>query len=134
MCKAGDIILVKSYKDGEHSLGKHSFVVISDENGMIEGMRYDLICNVLSSFKSQEQREWKLNKYSANYEIKNCDTHTKPDNGKDGYLKTDQLYYFQKENLDYETIGYLNEDVFELVIRFINESDFDLKIITDNLN
>jgi hypothetical protein len=133
MCKAGDIILVKSYKDGKHSLGRHSFVVISDENGTIEGMRYDMICNVLSSFKSPEQRERKLNRYPANFEVKNSDTNTNPDNGKDGYLKTDQLYYFRKDNLDYETIGYLNEDAFEKVIQFINESNFEVKAITDNL-
>lgn len=134
MCKAGDIILVNSYKDGNTVLGRHSFVVISDENGEIEGLRYDMICNVLSSFKSEKQREQKLSRYPANYEIKNSDSVTNPDNGKDGYLKTDQLYYFQKKNLEFDVIGSLNKDVFEMVITFINESDFEVKAIIDNLS
>jgi hypothetical protein len=132
MCKTGDIILVKKYKDGNKLLNKHSFVVISDENGEIEGLSYDLICNVLSSFKTEEQKQRKLS-YSGNFPIANEDTVTIPDNGKDGYLKTDQLYYFKKNLLDYEIIGYIKTDIFELIIEFINSSDFDLKAILDNL-
>ena len=54
MCKIGDIILVNRYKDKDKILGRHSFVVISDENGEIHGLPYDMICNVFSSFKSEE--------------------------------------------------------------------------------
>lgn len=35
MCKVGDIILVNSYKDNGKNLSRHSFVVISDEEGKI---------------------------------------------------------------------------------------------------
>ena len=60
MCQVGDIILVDHYSDNGKTLSKHSFVVIDDNNGTIEGMSYDMICNVLSSFKSEEQKRRKL--------------------------------------------------------------------------
>ena len=34
MCKKGDIILIKEYKDGENVLSRHSFVVIDDEGAV----------------------------------------------------------------------------------------------------
>jgi hypothetical protein len=132
MCKIGDIILVKKYKDNGKILKRHSFVVINDENGEIEGLPYDLICNVLSSFKDDKQKERKM-QYSGNFPIANDDTVTTPHNNKNGYVKTDQLYYFNKSILDYEVIGYIKPDIFELVIEYINESDFGLEAIINNL-
>ena len=98
MCKVGDIILVDNYKSEGKELGKHSFIIISDENGKIEGIDYDLICNVMSSIKSEMQKHKKLC-YPGNFLISNDATITNPDNGKDGYVKTDQLYYFLKEKI-----------------------------------
>lgn len=132
MCKAGDIILVNQYTDNNNILRKHSFVVISDENGEIEGLPYDMICNVLSSFKSESQQKRKLS-YPGNFPVSNDDTVTNPDNGKSGYIKTDQLYFFSKDRLDFSVIGFVKQDIFELIIEFINDSDFDLTAITDNL-
>ena len=132
MCKVGDIILVKKYKSENKILGKHSFVVINDNNGTIEGMPYDMVCNVLSSFKDDEQKERKLS-YPGNFPIANEDTITNPDNGKSGYVKTDQLYFFNKDTIDYKVIGIIDPDIFNLLIEFINQSDFDLVAITDNL-
>lgn len=60
MCKIGDIILIERYKDREKTLGRHSFVVIDDQNGEIQGLPYDMICNVFSSFKNEEQKKRKL--------------------------------------------------------------------------
>ena len=42
MCQIGDIILVQKYKDRGQDLSRHSFVVISDENGEIQGLRMTL--------------------------------------------------------------------------------------------
>ena len=56
MCAIGDIILVKSYKHKERSLTRHSFVVLNNEAGTIEGLDYDFVCNVLSSFKDDTYR------------------------------------------------------------------------------
>lgn len=72
MCKVGDIILVNNYHHNNNCIDKHSFVVLSIEEGQIQGLDYNLICNVMSSFKSQEQRVQKLN-YPGNIEILNSD-------------------------------------------------------------
>jgi len=132
MCKIGDIILIKRYKDKEKTLGRHSFVVISDENGEIQGLPYDMICNVFSSFKDEEQKKRKLG-YPGNFPIANEDTDTKPDNGKSGYIKTDQLYFFNKRKIDYTVIGNIQPDIMNLVLEFIDTSDFEIIPILDNL-
>lgn len=132
MCKVRDIILVKNYKDNGRPIGRHSFVVISDENGEITGMKYDIICNVLSSFKNEEQKKKKLS-YPGNIEIKNTDTITNPDNHKDGYVKTDQLYFFNKNKIDYSVIGTMNEDIFDSILEYIENANIETVFITDNL-
>lgn len=38
MCKIGDIIIVRKYKDHGKTISSHSFVVINDENGEIQGL------------------------------------------------------------------------------------------------
>lgn len=132
MCKTGDIIIVRDFKSYGKRISPHSFIVISDENGEVEGMPYDFACNMLSSFKSEEQKEHKLS-YPGNYEIKNSDTVTNPDNGKDGFVKADQLYLFKKEKIDYVIIGTVLPDVMDSLLKFINEGDFKIEQITDNL-
>ena len=132
MCKIGDIIIVNSYKHNGIELHRHSFVVIDDENGEICGLEYNFIANVLSSFKDEEQKKRKL-AYPGNFPIANDDTFTIPDDGKDGYLKTDQLYYFNKDAIDFRTIGYVMPEIMELIIEFINTSTFDIEAITDNI-
>lgn len=132
MCKIGDIILVDSYQDNGNTLRKHSFIVIEDEGGKIEGLSYDMIGNVLSSFKSEEQKERKLS-YPGNFPVANEDTNTNPDNGKSGYIKTDQLYYFNKEKISYRIIGNINPEILELIFEFIEESDFPIYEVIDNL-
>jgi hypothetical protein len=71
--------------------------------------------------------------YPGNFPIANDDTVTIPHNDKDGFLKTDQLYYFNKSILDFKVIGYIKPDIFELVLEYINESDFNLEAIINNL-
>mgnify|MGYP005753218915 CR=1 FL=1 len=132
MCRVGDIILIDNYKDNESLLKRHSFVVMSDENGEIEGLPYDLICSVLSSFKSEEQRKRKLS-YPGNFPIAHDDTITNPHNNKNGFIKLDQLYYFNKEKISYKVIGSVKPDIFELLIDFLENSQFAIYDIIDNL-
>ena len=132
MCKIGDIILVEKYKDGNTVLSRHSFVVIEDRDGTVEGLPYDMICNVLSSYKGEKQKQRKLS-YPGNFPVSNEDTITNPDNGGSGYIKADQLYYFNKNKIDYRVIGYINEDILDLLFEFIEESEFEIVNITDNL-
>ena len=132
MCKIGDIILIDKYKDREKTLGRHSFVVINDENGELQGLSYDMICNVFSSFKDEEQKKRKLS-YPGNFPISNEDTHTNPDNGRSGYIKTDQLYFFNKSKINYTVIGNIQPDIMNLVLEFIDTSDLEIISILDNL-
>ncbi len=61
MCKLGDIIVVKEFKDASGKLvPKHSFVVINDEHDFIEGFEYDFISNVMCSFHDEKHKKRKL--------------------------------------------------------------------------
>lgn len=132
MCKIGDIILINKYKDGNNKIGRHSFIVIDDRKGIIEGLPYDMICNVLSSFKSEEQKDRKLG-YDGNFPISHDDTVTNPHNENNGYVKADQLYYFRKDKIDYQVIGNILPDILKLLFEFITESNFPIVEIIDNL-
>lgn len=132
MCKVGDIIIIESYRHGNTTINQHSFIVISDEKGEIEGFPYDMIANVMSSFKNDEQKKRKLS-YPGNFEVKSSDTATNPHNNKDGFVKTDQLYYFKKDKIKYERIGSVNIETMNAIFDFIENGTFELEVITDNL-
>lgn len=131
MCKIGDIILVHSYKDGSSELSQHSFIVISDVAGEIQGLPYDIICNVMSSFKDENQKQRKMS-YPGNFEISNSETNVKNGNNKDGFVKAEQLYYFKKDKLDYDLIGTVSIEFYNKLIDFIDGLD-GYKHIIDNL-
>ena len=99
---------------------------------MVEGLPYDMICNVMSSYKGRAQKQRKLS-YPGNFPISNDDTVTNPDNGESGYVKADQLYYFNKSKISYQIIGSIKPDILELLFELIEESDFEIVRITDNL-
>ncbi|GCD10445.1 hypothetical protein [Clostridium tagluense] len=132
MCKVGDIILVQECKDNCIELGKHSFIVLSDVAGEIQGVAYDIICNVLSSFKNDEQKKKKLS-YAGNFPITCCDSKIKNGNKLDGYIKSEQFYYFNKEKLDYMVLGQISSDVLASLMTFIQNLDIPFKAITENL-
>lgn len=132
MCKVGDIIIIDSYKDNGTFINKHSFVVLDDEDGEIQGLSYDLVCNVMSSFKNKQHKDKKL-RFPGNFPITSDDKVTNPDNGKEGYIKAEQLYYFKKSKIDYQVIGRMNDESLEKLVRFIENLDIDIKEIIDNL-
>lgn len=129
--QVGDILLIQDCKDNGKPIGKHSFVVINNVSGQIESMTYDFVCNVMSSFKNIEQKERKLN-YPGNIEIKYTDQNVINSNQKDGFIKTDQLYFFDENITDFSIIGSINEEFMEKLFEFIKNLD-DFKIILDNL-
>ena len=132
MCKIGDIIVIEKYRHGNEILSKHSFIVVDDKNGTIMGFAFDMAAVVMSSFKSEEQRRKKLS-YPGNMELLNSDTETVPDNGKDGFIKADQLYLFRRENIDFTVIGTINEEKLEALLDFMESGKFEVTTITDNL-
>lgn len=129
MCAAGDIILIDEYKHGCTILSRHSFVVVSDEAGKIKGASFDIICNVMSSFKSESHKRKKLS-YGTNFKY-TSDVSDVIGNDKEGYIKADQLYYFDKSKIKYRKIGALSADVFDALLDFIESLDVD--DILDNL-
>lgn len=133
MCKVGDIILIDKYIGNGKTLNKHSFVVLSDESGEIQGLSYDFICNVMSSFKDEKQKEFKLG-FPGNFPITHDDSIVINGNGRDGFIKAEQLYYFNKSKISYKVIGEIKEDIFELILEFIEyELQEPIINIIDNL-
>lgn len=131
MCAVGDIILVMDYINEGIRIGKHSFVVINDREGQIQGLDYDLICNVMSSFKDEEHRKKKLS-HPENFPVTYDDVNVPDRNQKDGFLKADQLFYFNKSKTKFIVIGSMKEDTLKLLIQLIESLD-SIKIITENL-
>lgn len=131
MCKVRDIIVIDEYEHEGKMLSKHSFVIIDDEADEIQGLPYDFVANVMSSFKNNEQKARKL-KYPGNFPIGLDDRITDPDNGKEGYIKAEQFYYFKKDTIDFSVIGEINKDKFDELIKFMQELD-DFEEILDNI-
>lgn len=136
MCKIGDIIVVYRYKDGNKTLPTHSFVVLDDNNGQIQGIDFDFVGLVMSSFKDEEQKKRKLS-YPGNFPITPEDQDIYDgDNRESGYIKAEQFYYFNKEKIPYKVIGKLDVEIFNLLIEFIQKLVSDgviFRQITDNL-
>lgn len=132
MCNVGDIIVVNGYNDNGKAIGRHSFVVLDDNAGQIQGLDYDLICNVMSSFKNQQQHDRKL-KYPGNFPIAHDDFDPIKGNDYRGYIKAEQLYYFNKAKLNYIVIGKMKPEVFNLLIEFIEGLEIEIQHIVDNI-
>ena len=132
MCTIGDIILIEAYQHKGCTLPRHSFVVLNIEAGTIEGLDYDFVCNVLSSFKNEQQRVRKLG-YPGNFEITYEDSSVTSGNTKDGYVKAEQLYYFNYHKTKYTVIGKLHVEAFNRLVEFIENLKVPLEHITDNL-
>ena len=131
MCKIGDIILVKKYVSHGVELGKHSFVVLNADNGEIQGLPYDLVCNVMSSFHSEEHKERKL-RFQGNIQVSKDDVNVLNGNSKEGFIKADQLYYFKRAELDYLVIGSISIDLYLQLINYINQLS-KIEEVVDNL-
>lgn len=132
MCRLGDIILIRRYEHHGVPINNHSFVVIEDSGGQIEGVPFDFIGNVFSSFKSEDQKQKKLS-FPGNIEVSHNDTQIANSNRKDGFIKAEQFYYFNKSKIDYQVIGTMTPEMFNKLIDFISELQIEIINITDNL-
>ncbi len=136
MCKLGDIIVVKEFKNEEGiSVPKHSFVVINDEEDYVEGLKYDFVSNMMCSFHNEEHKNKKL-KYEENLPIKEEYISGDKINSKEGYIKADQLYYFNKKLIEYKIIAHMEAELLDELVQLIlalNDKGL-LKNITENLN
>lgn len=135
MCKLGDIIVVKEFKDecGE-IVPKHSFVVINDESDFVEGLKYDFVSNMMCSFHSEEHKKKKL-RYEENMEIKEELISGENINSNEGYIKADKLYYFDKNLVEYQVIAHMEAELLDELVQLIlmlHDKD-KLNIVTTNL-
>ena len=111
MCKIGDIIGVSKYigQDGV-KIPFHYFIVISDEKGKIYGFDFDIVGIVMSSFKNEEQKTKKI-KYDENLEIIEEEFDIGNRKKRRGFIKADQLYYFDKNKTNFYVVGQVDGDV-----------------------
>ena len=130
-CQVGDIIVVSNFKSQGQAVKRHSFVVVSTEKGQIQGLDYDLVCNVMSSFHSPEHRQKKMG-YPGNFEYAAEQENVKGGHGKPGYIKAEQFYYFDSEKIDYYVIGNVYPDLLKALFQYIESLD-KIEHITDNL-
>ena len=113
MCRVGDIIVVKEFKDNNGIVvPKHSFVVVSDEAGIIESYSYDFISNVMCSLHGESHKKKKLN-IKSNLEIVPNKIKGRNVNNKSGYIRADDLFYFKKDKIEYKVIGRLSDDMLD---------------------
>lgn len=61
------------------------------------------------------------------------DTQIANSNRKDGFIKAEQFYYFNKSKIDYQVIGTMTPEMFNKLIDFISELQIEIINITDNL-
>ena len=118
MCKVGDIIVIRNYKSQGNELRRHSFVVLSTEKGRIQGLEFDLVCNVMSSFHSEEHRKKKL-KYPGNFEYFADQEKIPSGHGKDEYIKVEQFYYFERDKIDFYILGKVSPELFNELLIYI---------------
>lgn len=109
MCKIGDIIVIESYiAENNKQISMHSFIVIDDQHGIISGLNYDIVTNVISSFKDDKHKNKKLS-FKENLEITNDDLKFNKKFKKSSYIKVDKLFYFNKRKIKYYKIGTLDD-------------------------
>lgn len=137
MFKRGDIIFVDGYVgDDGISVGYHPFLVVSDKKGVVEGLCFDTVGTVMSSFdgKSEEYKTKKLS-YEENMSIEASQTSIVDGDARDGYTKADQLYYFEKSEIKYRYFGRADDEVIKRLLNLINylDSKNKVKVNTHNL-
>jgi len=119
MCKVGDIIVVDKYiGDDGKEVNKHSFIVIDDNHSQIGGLDYDFVSCVMSSFKNEEHRKRKL-KFEENIEITSDDIASGKTNSKSGFVKADQLFYFDKKKIKYFVLASVDPELLDELIKII---------------
>lgn len=121
MCKLGDVIVVKEFRNeyGE-IVPKHSFVVINDEPDYVEGFRYDFVSNMLCSFHSEEHKNKKL-RFKQNLPLQEEKISGSSINNKEGFIKADQLYYFDKNKIEYKVLAHVDAELLDELVQLILE-------------
>lgn len=135
MCRVGDIIVVEHcIKDGK-DVGRHSYVVLNTDKGEIEGLSFDLVCNLMSSLegKSEEYKKRKLS-YPENMPYSPTEEHVINGHGKEGFIKAGVYFLFDRSKLNYRVIGNIEVELYIKLMSFIkNMNKEDIQMVFDNL-
>ena len=129
MCQIGDIIKIEKYiGDDGVEVGRHSFVVLSEDKGTIKGLSFDLVGTPMSSIKSEKQKE-KVENDDRLMIIRTNDQNGMPvSKYEESFIKAHLMYYFQKDKLEYQNVGSLNVETFLKLQDKLQELDEDDKI------
>lgn len=146
----GDVIVVNKYITPDNiEMKQHSFVVLNNQFGTVAGieigldleLKFDLVTTVMSSIKNEEHKSKIESYYPKDMIIEFNDAQISNKNRKDGFIKANQLYYFQRNSIDYFRIGKLNESTLNKLLELVelNEKNGDLianynNIIQNNIN
>ena len=82
---------------------------------------------VISSIKDERHKQKKL-KYIENILITQNDRSCNPENGKEAFIKADQLYYFKKNKIKYTVMGYATDEIMDTIYEIIEILDKDDKL------
>ncbi len=127
MCRPGDIIIIKNFKDElGSSVDKHSFIVIDNK-------KY-ITSNMMCSFKDDDQKQKKL-KYYSNYEIDSNYINGNSINTKNGYIKIDKLYHFDKDKTNYKVIAHVDIKLLSKMYKYMLGLSIKgrLKVVDSNI-
>lgn len=140
----GDVIVISYYITPDNvKMQQHSFVVLQTMSGKIAGieigldleLEFDLVTAVMSSIKNKKHREKIQSFYPKDMIVEFNDAQIINGNKKDGFIKTNQLYYFKKEEISYMKIGRLNENTLDKLFELIeiNGNNNDLEYNYNNI-
>lgn len=135
MCKVGDIIVVENCKVGDRQIGRHSFVVLSTEKGEIEGLSFDLVCNIMSSLegKGEEYKQRKLS-HPENMPYSPSEENIINGHGKEGFIKAGVYFLFDRERTDFYVIGNVEIGLYLKLLEYVKTLDAEtISYILDNL-
>ena len=113
MCQIGDLIKVEKYiGDDGVEVGRHTFVVLSEDANVIKGLSFDLVGTPMSSIKNDKQRK-KIENDHRLMIIRTNDQNGMPASKyEESFIKAHLMYYFKKDKLEYKNLGSLNVETY----------------------
>ncbi len=141
--KTGDIIVISHFITPDNKkLNQHSFIVLQNEKGKIAGveinldleLEFDLVTVVMSSIKNEEHKKKIESYYPKDMIVEFNDAQVTNGNQKDGFIKVNQLYYFNKKNIEYTKIGCLKEETLVKLFDLLQKNDINGDLINNYNN
>lgn len=139
----GDVIVINKYITPDNKkMKQHSFVVLNNQFGTVTGieigldleLKFDLVTTVMSSIKNEEHKNKIESYYPKDMIVEFSDAQISNGNKKDGFIKANQLYYFQRDNIDYFRIGKLNENTLSKLLDLIELNEQNGELIANYNN